>query len=369
MIPRACVRLTFIDVRYLMSVPRLHTRLCDLVGVPYPIVQTGMGWVAGPRLVVATANAGGLGILAAATLTFDEMVGAIEQVQQDTDAPFGVNLRADAEDIDFRVEHLVRSEVRVASFAQAPGQATVNRLKDGGVVVIPTIGARRHAEKVQELGVDAVIAQGAEGGGHTGVVPTSVLVSQVADVVDVPVIAAGGFVDGRGLAAALALGADGIAMGTRFLLTAESTVPDVIKEKYLKTPVNGTVVTTAIDGIPQRVIATEVIRRLERASLMRFPRALMNALRFRRITTISLRELFTEGLRMKKTQNLTWSQVALAANAPMLTRAAMVDGHVEIGIFPTGQGVGIIDELPSVADLIPRIVAEASDVLSHLSEI
>jgi len=349
-----------------MGDPRLHTRFCDLVGVRYPIVQTGMGWVAGPRLAIATANAGGLGILAAATLTFDEMVADIDEVRAGTDAPFGVNMRTDADDVERRVEHLITAEVKVASFAQAPGQATVARLKEAGVVVIPTIGACRHAEKVAEWGVDAVIAQGTEGGGHTGVVPTSLLIPQVLDAVELPVIAAGGFVDGRGLAAALAWGADGIAMGTRFLLTTESTVPDVVKARYLATPVTGTVVTTAIDGAPQRVIATDMIRRLEAARLTRFPRAAANALRFRRLTGTPLRALLAEGLRMKRAQDLTWGQVALAANAPMLTRATMVEGRTEVGILPTGQGVGSIDELPSAAELVGRIMAEAGEALDRL---
>ena len=165
---------------------RLHTAFCDLVGVRYPIIQTGMGWVSGSRLTAATAQAGGLGIIAAAPMTFDQMVTAIDEVREITDAPFGVNLRTDAGDIDRRVEHLITAEVRVASFAQAPGRDTVERLRSAGVVVVPTVGARRHAEKVAEWGVDAVLAQGAEGGGHTGVVPTAVLVPQVLDAVDVP---------------------------------------------------------------------------------------------------------------------------------------------------------------------------------------
>src|SRR6267378_632962 len=139
---------------------------------------------------------------------------------------------------------------------------------------------RRHAEKMLEWGVDAVIAQGAEGGGHTGVVPTSLLLPQVVDAVGhtIPVIGAGGFHDGRGLVAALAWGADGVAMGTRFLLTRESTVPDAVKQRYLAASVTDTVVTTAIDGAPQRVIRTDVVDRLEAASaLTRLPRALRAA--------------------------------------------------------------------------------------------
>ena len=345
---------------------RLHTRFCDLVGVRYPIVQTGMGWVAGPLLTAATSAAGGLGILAAATLGFDEMVAAVDEVRSSTDAPFGVNLRTDAGDLDRRVDHLIVAEVPVASFAQAPGRDTVDRLVEAGVVVIPTVGAVRHAEKVVEWGVDALIAQGAEGGGHTGLVPTSLLIPQVVDAVDGPVVAAGGFTDGRGLAAALAWGADGIAMGTRFLLTAESGVPDAVKALYLTTPVTGTTVTRAIDGLPQRVITNAMVERLERARLLAFPRALSNALRFRRLTGTSLGELVAEGLRMKRNQGLTWSQVALAANAPMLTRATMVDGHLEVGILPTGQGVGAIGDLPTCAEVVDRTIAGATTALDRL---
>jgi len=346
----------------------LHTRACDLFGVRYPIVQTGMGWVAGPRLVQATANAGGLGILAGATLTFEQLGPAIHSIKERTGEPFGVNLRADAPDVEARIELLVREGVRVASFASPPAERVVKQLKDAGLVVMPTVGARRHAEKVAALGVDAVIAQGAEGGGHTGVVPTTLLLPQVVDAVDVPVIAAGGFVDGRGLVAALAYGASGIAMGTRFLLTQESRVPDGVKAVYVDTPVTGTVVTRAIDGAPQRVIRTSVIDRLEGAGrIAALPRALRNALRFRKLTGTPMRALLREGLAMKRSQDLSWGQMIMAANAPMLTKATMVDGHLETGILPTGMGVGVIDELPTVAELVERIIREAEETLRRLA--
>jgi NAD(P)H-dependent flavin oxidoreductase YrpB (nitropropane dioxygenase family) len=340
--------------------PRLQTRATELFGVTYPIVQTGMGWVAGPSLVIGTANAGGLGILASATMTFDEMVAAIAEVKAHTDKPFGVNMRTDAADVEQRVDHLIAEGVKVASFAQAPRPDMVKKLKDNGVVVVPTVGARRHAEKVAEWGVDAVLCQGGEGGGHTGTVPTSLLLPEVIDAVDIPVIAAGGFHDGRGLAAALAWGADGIAMGTRFLLTADSPVPDEVKAVYLDTPVTGTVVSKAIDGAPQRVIRTEVIDNLERTGLLQLPRAGLNALKFRKLTGTSVSDLLKEGLGMKKNQDLTWAQVAMAANAAMLTRASMVEGKLEVGILPTGQCVGVVDDLPTCDELISRIVAEAT---------
>jgi len=346
--------------------PALRTALCDVVGVRYPIVQTGMGWVAGPRLVAATANAGALGILASATMTFAELRAAVEEVRLRTDAPFGVNLRTDAADVEARAALLVDSGVKVASFAQAPRPDLVTRLRDAGVVVIPTVGARRHAEKVVEWGVDGVIAQGAEGGGHTGHVPTTLLLPQVVEAASgrAFVIGAGGFSSGRGLVAARAWGAAGIAMGTRFLLTQESTVPDEVKKVYLATSVTGTVVTTRVDGAPQRVIRTPLVDHLEGAGrIAALPRALRNALAFRRQTRASIRALLREGRAMKEGSDLSWAQVVMAANAPMMTKAALVEGHPESGVLPTGQVVGVIEELPTVEELIARIVTEANEVL------
>jgi len=353
-----------------MSTGALRTPLCDLVGADVPIVQTGMGWVAGPRLVSATAAAGGLGILASATMTLGELDKAIREVKDRTDRAFGVNLRADQDDVVERITLMGAEGVRVASFANAPGEALVKRLKDDGLVVIPTIGAARHAEKCAAWGADAVIAQGHEGGGHTGPIPTSLLVPAVVDAVDIPVIAAGGFFDGRGLVAALAYGAAGIAMGTRFLLTRESTVPDAVKAVYLATAPTGTVVTEAIDGAPQRVIRTEVIDRIARGGRVAgLPRAAWNAWRFRKLTGTTMRALLREGRAMRKGADLSWSQVAMAANAPMLTRATMVDGRLESGILPTGQVVGLIDELPTVGDVIAQIMEEARATLARLHAI
>jgi NAD(P)H-dependent flavin oxidoreductase YrpB (nitropropane dioxygenase family) len=340
------------------------------VGVRYPIVQTGMGWVAGPRLVAATANAGALGILASATMTLDELGAAVAEVKARTDAPFGVNLRSDAPDSEQRIALLVEAGVKVASFAQAPRPEMVAALRGAGVVVIPTVGARRHAEKVAEWGVHGVIAQGAEGGGHTGQVPTSLLLPQVCDAVGdtVAVIGAGGFSTGRGLVAALAYGAAGIAMGTRFLLTRESTVPDDVKKVYLATAVTGTVVTTRVDGAPQRVIRTDVVDHLEGAGrVAALPRALRNALAFRRQTHTSLGALLREGRAMKEGNELSWAQVVMAANAPMMTKAALVDGRTDVGVLPTGQVVGVIDELPTVAELIGAVVTEANATLARLA--
>jgi NAD(P)H-dependent flavin oxidoreductase YrpB (nitropropane dioxygenase family) len=345
----------------------MRTRVTELFGTEVPIVQTGMGWVAGARLVSATANAGALGILASATMTYDQLERAVAEVKSRTDRPFGVNLRADADDAEKRVQLLVREQVKVASFALAPNERQIKTLKDAGVCVVPSIGARRHAEKVAAWGVDAVIVQGGEGGGHTGAVATTLLLPQVVDAVDLPVIAAGGFFDGRGLVAALAYGAAGVAMGTRFLLTQESTVPDSVKEYYLSRTVADTVVTARIDGVPHRVLRTDFVDELEHTNAVTsLPRAARNAFAFKKLSGTSWRAMINEGRAMRKEGDLKWSQVVLAANTPMLLRAGLVEGRLDAGVLSSGQASGVIDDLPTVAELIARIMNEAEATLKQL---
>lgn len=345
----------------------LHTPLCDLLKVKYPIVQTGMGWVSYPNLTAATSEAGGFGILASATMTLDELSRNIDAVRAKTDRPFGVNMRGDQEDVDARVALMIERGIPLASFAGAPGRKVIDKLKENGILAMPTIGLPRHAEKMQQWGVDAVIAQGHEGGGHTGPVPTSILLPEVCKAVDIPVLGAGGFKDGRGLVAAMSYGAVGIAMGTRFLLTAESEVPNHIKEQYLKADLRSTVVTTAIDGAPQRVIETALIQQIENQGLVaRLFGAIRNAMAIRAITKQSLLEILREARAMKESREMSIAQLAMAANAPMLTRATMVEGNLEAGILPTGQVTGAIEQLPSVAQVLEEIMTEAEQTLARL---
>ncbi|MFC9793233.1 NAD(P)H-dependent flavin oxidoreductase [Streptomyces sp. NPDC127584] len=345
----------------------MPTPFTALVGVRHPVVQTGMGWVAGPRLVSATANAGALGILASATMTVEQLRAAVREVRSRTDAPFGVNLRADAGDAAERARIIVEEGVRVASFALAPSRELIARLKDAGVVVVPSVGARRHAEKVAAWGADAVIVQGGEGGGHTGSVATTVLLPQVVDAVDIPVVAAGGFHDGRGLVAALAYGAAGIAMGTRFLLTSDSTVPEAVKARYLAAAVTDVTVTTRVDGMPHRMLRTELVDALERSGrASALLRAVRHAAAFRSESGMSWPEMVRDGLAMRHGRDLTWSQVLLAANTPMLLRASMVDGRTDLGVMASGQVAGVIDDLPSCAELVERLMSEARAALHGL---
>ncbi|MFE5024040.1 NAD(P)H-dependent flavin oxidoreductase [Streptomyces sp. NPDC056656] len=345
----------------------METAFTKLVGVRHPLVQTGMGWVAGPRLVSASANAGALGILASATMTLDQLRSAVREVKSRTDEPFGVNLRADAGDARDRVRVIIDEGVRVASFALAPSRDLIAELKDAGVVVIPSIGARRHAEKVAAWGADAVIVQGGEGGGHTGDVATTVLLPQVVDAVDIPVIGAGGFHDGRGLVAALAYGAAGVAMGTRFLLTSDSTVPDAVKARYLTATVKDVTVTTAVDGLPHRMLRTDLVNSLERAGRTRaLVQAVRRAAGFRKLSGLSWPQMVRDGLAMKHGKELSWSQVLLAANTPMLLKASMVEGRTDLGVMASGQVAGVIEDLPSCEELVTRVMTDARHVLGTL---
>ena len=257
--------------------------------------------------------------------------------------------------------------MRAVSFGRGPNAKMIGRFRDAGILCIPTIGAVKHARKMAELGVDMVTVQGGEGGGHTGSVPTTVLLPQVLDAVKVPVIAAGGFADGRGLAAALAYGAVGIAMGTRFLLTRESPVPDVAKAAYLKAGTDQIVVTTKLDGIPQRMVMTPLLNRIERSgALGMWLRAFEAGRAMKRQTGASWMDFIKAARAMTGHGAMPLKQAMMAATMPMLIQKAVVDGDIENGVMATGVVGGRIAEVPSCAELLDRIEAEARARLAAL---
>lgn len=345
----------------------LKTKLTDLLGCEYPIVQTAMGWVADPKLTAGTCNAGGFGFLAGATIPPEEMERDILKTKELTDKNFGVNFhmyQPNAADI---VDMVIKHGVKAVSYSRSPGKDMIAKLKDNGVVCMPTIGLPKHALKAIEMGADAVTVQGGEGGGHTGSVPTSLLIPQVVDAVagKVPVVAAGGFKDGRGLVAALAWGAEGIAMGTRFLMTKESPVPEITKNRYVDchNP-SEIIVSTAMDGLPQRMVMNKMLAELEKAgATKKLMIALINGLKFRKFTGASIFDLLKSALAMSKDGGMTPAQAIMSANAPMIIQKAMVDGAPDEGVLPSGQVAGVIDELLSCEDIINGIVKEAEERL------
>ena len=226
----------------------------------------------------------------------------------------------------------------------------------------------KHAKKMIELGVDMVNVQGGEGGGHTGGVATTILLPQVLDSVKVPVVASGGFADGRGLAAALAYGACGIAMGTRFLLTQESPVPMETKKRYLAATTDDIVVTTKLDGLPQRMVRTPILDKIEKAGpIGMYLRAFESGLAMKKSTGATWAELFHMAKGMTSHGGLSFSESLLAATTPYLIQKAVVDGKPDEGVMATGVVGGRITELPTCKDLVEGIAAQARERIAALT--
>ena len=345
----------------------MKTALTTLLGCRYPVIQTAMGWVADANLVAATGNAGGFGFIAGAVMTPAEIEQQIVAVKTASDAPFGVNFHMFVPDAEAIVELCIKYQVAAVSYSRSPVPALVSRLKAANIVCIPTIGAAKHAAKAVAMGADALVVQGGEGGGHTGGVASTVLLPEVVRSVDVPVAAAGGFKDGDGLVAALAFGASGIAMGTRFLLSQESPVPLATKQCYLNATPEQMVVRTVLDGIPQRMLYNRYLRSLESSSSAgMLLRAVKNGLAFSRMTESSLLAMLKSAWQMSRSGDVTFAQTLMAANAPMMIQQAIVAGQPDRGVLPGGQIAGTIDDLPAVAELIEQIMSQAQQRLHEL---
>lgn len=348
----------------------LSTPLTHLLGCRWPVIQTAMGWISTPALVAASSNAGAFGFLAAAVMTPAEAEAAIAEVRDATPAPFGVNFHAFQPGAERIVDLILanRDRVRAVSFGRGPDARMIERFKAAGILCVPTIGALKHARKMAELGVDMLVVQGGEGGGHTGSVATTVLLPQVLDSVDLPVVAAGGFADGRGLAAALAWGAAGIAMGTRFLMTAESPVPGATMRRYLAAGAEDITVTDQVDGIPQRMIRNPALAAIERGGgFGRIGRALGTGLALKRRTGASIGELLRGARGTAGHGGLGLAQAMSAAAAPMLIQRAVVAGDPDAGLMATGQVAARLTDRPSCEALVQSIVAEARARIAALA--
>jgi len=347
----------------------LKTVLTETLGCRFPVVQTAMGWVADAKLTAATGNAGGFGFLAGATIEPGKVEATILDVKARTSSPFGVNFHMFQPNAEEVLEAVIRHKVRAVSYGRGPDARTIKRLKDAGVICMPTVGALKHAVKAVELGADIVTVQGGEGGGHTGAVPTTILLPQVLDAVKVPVVAAGGFSDGRGLVAALAWGAAGIAMGTRFLLTKDSPVPMSSLQRYLKTKDPTEIkVSTAVDGLPQRFIENEELKRLEAMSLpARLAMSAKYARHWGKEAGLGPLAMVKLGLKLMSGDEGGFRQTVMAANLPTLVQRGVVAGDPVNGLLPSGQVAARIDRLESCEELIARIVSEAQERLAALA--
>lgn len=347
----------------------LQTPLTEALGCRYPIVQTAMGWVADANLVIATTRAGGFGFLAGATIPAAELEGEIKKVIAATGGSnFGLNFHMFQENAAQCVDLAIQYRLRAVSYGRGPDKQTIARFKAAGVLCIPTVGALKHAQKAVELGADLITIQGGEGGGHTGGVPTTILLPQVLDAVKVPVIAAGGYSTGRGLASALAAGAAGIAMGTRFLMTSDSPTPKATLQRYLAVNDPQRIrVTLAVDGMRHRMIDNPFINRLEGAGPFgRLRIALGSAWQWKQQTGMSFGHMLGVLRQALKEDPGAVSQTVMAANQPVLLQRSMVDGCPDEGILPSGQVAAAIGELKSCQQLIDEMVAEAERCLAAL---
>ena len=346
----------------------LKTPLTDALGCDYPIIQTAMGWVATSELVSASIRAGAFGFLAAAVMDADECEAEIKAIKAVTDKPFGVNIHAFQPGIERIIDMCIDYDVAALSYGRGPSRKIVDRVKAAGMKCVPTIGASKHASKAVKMGADILVCQGQEGGGHTGYTPTWLLLAQVLDQnLGVPVVACGGFKDGRGLAAALAFGADGVAMGTRFMMTSDSPTPDATKAQYVSSEVTKIPVSTKLDGLPQRMIMNGTLADLEKASKLGILiTAMKNGMKYKAQTGMSMTETVKTAWGMASKTDMTLGQTMMAGNAPMIIQRAMVDGKPDEGVLPSGQVAGIIDDLPSCEALIASIVKDAEARLKHV---
>lgn len=348
---------------------RWNTPLTEALGCRYPIIQTAMGWVSDANLVIATTRAGGFGFLAGATMNTDEVESAIKKVIAATGTSnFGLNFHMFQENAQQCLDLAISYKLRAVSYGRGPDKATIERLKAAGVLCIPTVGAVKHAVKAVAMGADMITIQGSEGGGHTGSVPSTILLPQVLNAVSVPVIAAGGFSCGRGLASVLGAGAAGMAMGTRFLLTCDAPTPKVTQQRYLDTQDSADIrISTAVDGLRHRMINTPFIDDLERAGgVKRLWLALKSARHWQKetgMTSLHMLKVFFNGLREDPKAAAT---LVMSANQPVLIQKSMVEGKPDEGILPSGQVAAVINNLPSVETLINEIIAEADTCLEQL---
>lgn len=352
-----------------MSDP-LSTRLTEMLGCRLPVVQTAMGWIATPQLVAASSNAGAFGFLAGAVMKPAELAKEITKLKDMTPHNFGVNFHSFQPGAKEIVEIILanKNRVRAVSFGRGPDAEMIAKFREANIICMPTVGAQKHAEKMVALGCQAITIQGGEGGGHTGSVPTTVLLPQVLDAVQVPVIAAGGFGDGRGLAAALAYGAVGIAMGTRFMMTSDSPVPAGPKSTYTKSTTNDIIVTTKIDGIPQRMIRNPMLRTIENSGkLGMWKRAIEAGMQMKQQTGASWPDMLRSARGMTKGTDMTIPQAMMAAAAPMMIMRAVVDGDEVNGLMATGVVGGRLTSLPSCAKLVASIENEARERITALT--
>lgn len=343
----------------------MKTRITEILGIQVPILLSGMSWISVPKMVAAVSNAGGLGMLATGPLNPSQTRAAIREIRGLTDKPFGANASLMFPGAADNAKVLLDENVPVINFALGKGDWIVKAAHQYGGKVIATVVHLRHAQRAQDYGSDAVIATGNEAAAHGEDVTSLVLIPHLADHLKIPVIAAGGFADGRGLAAALALGAEGIAMGTRLMTTKESPLHAAYKKLSLEKDVYDTLFSKRFDGILCRVMATDAAKRAIKRGL-NLPAAFLNSQEIAKQVNIPYFKLFLGVLASGWTNA---RQLAFMANAFKMIQSATEKGDTETGVLPVGQAQGLIHDEPTVAELFQRIVAEAEQAQRKIAAV
>lgn len=310
----------------------LKSRICEMLGIKYPIFQGGMAWIANAQLAAAVSNAGGLGIIAAANAPADWVRDQIKQAKALTDKPFGVNVMLMSPYADEVAQVIAEEVVPVVTTGAGNPAKYMAAWREKGIKVIPVVPSTGLAKLMVRNGASAVIAEGGESGGHVGELTTMALVPQVASCVDVPVIAAGGIGDGRGVAAAYMLGAEGVQLGTRFLVAKECTVHQNYKDKIIKAKDIDTIVTGKRLGHPVRALKTPFSR---------------------------------EFFKMEYDNSVSNDEMEKFGAGSL--RLAAVEGDEKNGSFMSGQIAGMIDREQTAAEIIEEIFAEAEKILNGAS--
>jgi enoyl-[acyl-carrier protein] reductase II len=346
----------------------MKTRITEELGIKYPILLSGMSWISVPEMVAAVSNAGGLGILATGPLDAEQTRSAIKKIRGLTDKPFGLNASLLFPGAADNAKVALAEKVPVINFALGKGDWIVNEAHKYGGKVLATVVNHRHAKRAQDYGVDGVIVTGHEAAAHGGDVTTFVLLPTIASAVKIPVIAAGGIADGRGLAAAIALGAEGVAMGTRLMSTKESPLHDNYKKLSIEKNVYDTLYSTRFDGLGCRVLDMPAAHAAIRngLNLRKKIEALFNSAEIARQIHQPYIKLFI-GVMASGMKNAL--QLAFMANAFKAIKDATEFGDTKTGVLPVGQDTGLIKDLPSVAELMERMVKEAEDVSGRLSKL
>ncbi len=307
----------------------LSTRLTDLLGIEHPIIQGGMAWTATAELASAVSEAGGLGILGAGQMPTDMLRDQVRQTKAATDRPFGVNLMLLTPHIDELVQVVLDEHVPVVTTGAGNPAPYMLALKDAGIRVLPIVPSTALAKRLERVGADAVIGEGMEAGGHIGELTTMVLTPRLVDTVDIPVIAAGGIADGRGIAAALALGADGVQVGTRFMCASECTIHEAVKERIIKAKDRDTVVTGYSTGHPVRVLKNRLSR--------------------------TIIEVDRES-KADEIEELATGKLALA----------MREGDLDMGSLMAGQCSSLIGDVIPAGQILEQMIGEAEDVMARI---